>query len=138
MPSITREVVERVAERVGRGLTLKLALAAEAHPKINVETWKKTIAAHDEFRPIYEAGKGKFLELAMARLAAAEDLRWLTWLLERRHADLFGKPAPAVSVTNNVSVGQSARELSDAELERIIRERGNGTEVTHGTEGCSD
>jgi hypothetical protein len=106
---------------VGLGLTLKLSLAAENHEKINEETWKKAIAAHPEFSPHYEAAKGKFLEGAMRRLAASEELAHLKWLLERRHSDLFGRPPEqSVCVTNNVSVElpadvlERAREYSQA------------------------
>jgi hypothetical protein len=117
-----------VAERVGNGVPLKHALAAEGDSKINVDTWKKALVAHPEFRGPYEAGKGKFLEYAMRRLAAAEDLKFLCWLLERRHSDLFSKPEPGttVNVHNQVNVSQPTKELSDAELERIAQRGRDG------------
>lgn len=122
-PSITLAVVKRVSIRVGIGLTLKLALAAENCATVNEETWKKALAAHPEFSPHYEAAKGKFLELSMVRLAKAEDLKYLCWLLERRHSDLFAKPeaAPIVNVNQSVAVGipsdviERARELAGSD-----------------------
>lgn len=131
-PSITLDVVLRVSERVGKGLTLRLALAAESNPKINEETWKKALSAHPEFYPHYQAAKGKFLAQAMDRLAQASDLKHLCWLLERRHSDLFARPAElAVNVHNQVSVSSETRTLTDAELERIAR---GGSEDAAGAE----
>lgn len=101
------------------GLTLKLALAAENNDKINEETWKKALAAHPEFSPHYEAAKGKFLEQSMARLQSSKDLKYLCWLLERRHTDLFARPAPVEVQVNNTNiialpedVIERAREIS--------------------------
>lgn len=118
-PSITLPLVQRVAARIGRGLTLRLALAAEQNDKVNEETWKKALAAHPEFSPLYEAAKGKFLDVATQRLAKSADLYNLRWLLERRHADLFARPAEvSVSVENNVAVSipddviQRARQIA--------------------------
>lgn len=91
-PSITLQVVKRVSERVGSGLTLELALAAEQVATINIETWKKALKAHPEFSPLYEGAKGKFLESAVLRLAGSNELQNLRWLLERRHWDLFARP----------------------------------------------
>lgn len=104
-PSITLHVVKRVSRRVALGSTLKLALAAEDNPTVNEETWKKALQTHPEFSPHYEAGKGKFLERAMGRLEKSKDLKFLCWLLERRHADLFAKPAAVqLSVSNHTTI----------------------------------
>jgi hypothetical protein len=114
-PSITLAVVKRVATRIGRGLTLNLALAAENKSTINEETWKKALQAHPEFSPHYEAGKGKFLDWAMQRLAVSKELANLKWLLERRHPDLFARPAEvAVNVNNTTNISG----LPDDVLER--------------------
>lgn len=102
-------------------MPLKLALAAECKPKINLDTWEKALKKHQNFRSIWEAAKGKFLDEAMRKLAAAEDLKYVCWLLERRHSDLFARPAESsttVSVSANASVGipadvlERARELA--------------------------
>jgi len=82
------------------GVTLALSLAAECKSTINLDTWKKALAAHPEFSPLYEGGKGKFLEHACRRLAGDVDVKYLCWLLERRFADLFQKPEPAGAVVN--------------------------------------
>lgn len=100
-PSITLEVVRRVADRFGLGMPLSLALAAEANSKVNEETWKKALAAHPELSPHYEAARGKFLEHSMRRLAVSEELSNLRWLLERRHSDLFPRPSEALVNVNN-------------------------------------
>src|SRR6185312_13490677 len=93
-----------VADRIGRGLTLELALAAEGKATVNKETWKKALAAHREFSPLYEAAKGKFLDRATQRLAASKENADLKWLLERRHPDLFARPAEVSVEVNNTAV----------------------------------
>jgi hypothetical protein len=98
-----------VSSRVGRGLTLALALSAENVPTVNEETWKKALQSHPEFSPHYEAGKGKFIDSAVQRLAAHKDAKFLCWLLERRHSDLFARPAGvAVSVEANATANAAA------------------------------
>ena len=93
-------MVKRVSARVARGLTLELALAAEQHGKINLETWHKALQKCEEFSTHYQGARGKFLEWAVAKLAADKNTSRLMWLLERRHADLFSKPEPAAAVVN--------------------------------------
>ncbi len=118
-PSITLAVVKRVASRVGRGVPLEHALAAENKITINKETWKKCLSAHPEFSPHYEAGKGKFLDRATQRLVASKELANLKWLLERRHPDLFASPAEvSVSVNNTTNISGLADDV--LEQARII------------------
>jgi len=90
-PSITLAVVKRICEAYGRGVSLDGALAAEGNDKINLETWKKALAAHPEFSPHWQGARGKFLAKSMARLERSKNLKFLCWLLERRHSDLFSK-----------------------------------------------
>ncbi len=117
-PSVTLEVVKRVSARVGRGLTLSLALAAEDCPAVNVENWNKTLQRHKELSTHYEAGKGQFLDMATERLVASEELANLRWLLERRFPDLFSKPEPGVTVNASVNLAippdvvERAREIA--------------------------
>lgn len=114
-PSITLEVVARVAERYGLGIPLGEALAAEGNPTINLETWKKALSAHPELSPPYEAAKGKFLEFAMRKLRDSDKLEHLIFLLRTRRADLFALPAPvAVSVRQTTHIAS----LPDDVLER--------------------
>lgn len=108
-------MVKRVANRIGRGLTLQLALAAENKPTINIDTWKKALVAHPEFSPHYEAGKGKFLDLATLRLAKSKETADLKWLLERRYAHLFARPA---EVTVEVNSTTTVSGLPDDVLEQ--------------------
>jgi hypothetical protein len=124
-PSITLAVVLRVCDRVAVGSTLKLALAAECVATINEETWKKALKAHPEFYPHYEGARGKFIEAACRRLAADEDTKYLCWLLERRHGDLFHKsdPPPAVvNVSQHVGIPadvlERAREVAKTDIKR--------------------
>lgn len=98
-------------------------MAAENNLKINEETWKKALAAHPELSPHYEAAKGKFLDDSMQKLAASKSLKFLCWLLERRHSDLFARPAEvslSVNNTTNISglsndVLEQARAIARAE-----------------------
>lgn len=108
-------MVKRVSRRVGRGLTLELALAAEGKAKVNLETWKKALQSHPQFSPHYEAGKGKFLDRATQRLAEKGDNADLKWLLERRHPDLFARPdqQASVRVENHTTI-----QLPDELIER--------------------
>jgi len=110
-----------VSDRVARGLTLALALAAEEQDKINVETWKKALQAHPEFSPRYEAGKGKFLEWATQRLAESKDLANLRWLLERRHADLFARPDLQLELHATATAGASVNlSIPEPVLQRAL------------------
>ena len=97
---ITLEVVQRVSERVGKGLTLVLALSLERNNHINADSWAKAIKRNPLFLPPYSAAKADFLERALQRLAESQDLANLRWLLERRHSDLFARPS---DTTINVS-----------------------------------
>lgn len=127
-PSITLDVVKRVAARYGMGVPLVDALAAEGHAKINLETWKKAMGAHPEFSPHWEAARGKFLADAMRRLVESGELENLRWLLPRRYPELFAAPAPvAVNVSNTTIV-----ELPADIVERA-REYSNKTKGTDGT-----
>jgi hypothetical protein len=115
-PSITLEVVKRVAKRFGMGIPLEEALATEGNPKINLDTWKKALAAHPEFSPHYAAAKGKFLEQAMERLYALDRIEFL---LTRRFPHLFAAPAPvAVSVSNH-SVLELPQDILDRARELL-------------------
>lgn len=131
----------RVSERVARGSTLALALAAENCGTVNLDTWKKALKAHPEFSPQYEAAKGKFLEWATVRLAEAKDLVNLRWLLERRYSDLFSRPDIALEVNATANAGvtanlsipeqvlQRALEIAHGESKResvVVKQKGNG------------
>ena len=100
---ITLEVVQRVADRVGLGIPLNLALLSENNPFINEGSWKMAIKRNPKFVTPYHAAKATFLEKAVRRLAEADDLRWLTWLLERRHSDLFARqPDTSINVQQSI------------------------------------
>lgn len=85
------EVVLRVCEAYGRGIPIEQALAAERNEKVNIETWKKALQSNPEFSPHWAGARGKFLADSMAKLAGAKNLKFLCWILERRHSDLFAK-----------------------------------------------
>lgn len=112
-----------MSERVAAGLTLALALHAEQVATINEETWKKALAGCPQFKAIYEGAKALFLEAAVLRLSLSKELKYLCWLLERRHSELFRKPDAddRVVVNQSVNVGipedvlQRAREISHEE-----------------------
>jgi hypothetical protein len=108
------EVVQRVSERYGMGIPLQDALAAEGSPTINLETWKKALAAHPELSPPYEAAKGKFLEFAMCKLRDHKNLKFLCFLLRTRRADLFSGSAGS----NGHQGESSGNGIPDDVLER--------------------
>lgn len=85
------DVVRRVAKRYGRGVPLPEALAAEGNPKINLESWHKAIQRDDKLSTLYASARGQFLDEAVAKLAASDNLKYLCWLLERRHSADFAK-----------------------------------------------
>lgn len=124
-------MVKRVSNRVGRGLTLELALAAENKEGINLECWHKALQRHPDLSTHYAAGKGQFLDYATKRLAGGEtaDLRWL---LERRHPDLFAKPSeqPSVHVSNHTTI-QLPEELLERARE-LAKEQSVPIKVGHG------
>lgn len=110
-PAITLEVVKRVSERVGMGMPLKQALQAEGHKQINEGSWKMALKRHPEMLPHYESAKATFLDRAMRRLAEADQLKYLCWLLERRHPDLFARPAASEGSTT-VNVNQTNHNVA--------------------------
>ena len=110
----------RVSDRVARGLTLGLALAAENCHTINLETWKKALKRHPELSPLYEGGKGKFLEWAVQRLAEAKDLCNLRWLLERRHGDLFGRTGIEMQVNASANAISASVSIPEPVLQRAL------------------
>lgn len=117
-------MVKRVSARVGRGLTLELALAAENRAEVNLENWHKTLQRHPELSTQYAAGKAQFLDYATGRLATGEAAD-LKWLLERRHPDLFVKPSelPTVQVNTTVQLPEEvlerARELAKSQAVEV-------------------
>lgn len=134
-PSITLAVVRRVGGRYARGVPLVDALAAEGNGKINLETWKKALASHPEFSPHWHACKGKFLDRATKRLAEARKLTYLCWLLERRHADLFARPAAvSVSVNNQTTIAGVPEDVL-GRLRAAARENARGSDKPDRTEG---
>lgn len=114
---ITAEVAQHIAEAVGQGLTLQYACDAE---EVTVDAWHKATKANPDFSSLMKVEKAKFLRQAITRLANHFDPKWLTWLLVRRHSDLF-QHLPDVNQTNTVNVSQlpaevvsRARELAKA------------------------
>ncbi len=96
------DVVERVAERFGLGLSLKMALVLEKDVCINEDSWAKALSRNPEFVPPFAAAKADFYDRAMRRLANADDPKWLTWLLERRHADEFHRPPDKLELRQTI------------------------------------
>jgi hypothetical protein len=82
---ITHELVQRVSERIAKGIPLKIALESE---DINFEAYRKHIRRHPELRAIQSAAKIKFLEVTYAMITE-KPCPMLRWLLERRHSTAF-------------------------------------------------
>lgn len=116
-PSITLDVVKRVAERFGRGIPVVEALAAECNPKINLDTWHKALQKDEKLSTHWAGARGKFLDQATRRLHYAEQEKYLCWLLERRYSDLFAKRD---SKPSDVADSERARstEIPDDILQR--------------------
>jgi hypothetical protein len=103
---------------------LESALAAECNDKINLETWKKALVAHPEFSPHWQGARGKFFTKAMARLERSKNLKFLCWLLERRHSDHFARrdsKPPASDVVDRATelpadVIERATELANQQV----------------------
>ena len=91
--NITMAMVEQVSERVAKGLSLALACAMEGDPRINPESWERALAADPVLANAFLKARGKFLEEKLKKLEDTKDPKHVLWLLERRHADLFGKGA---------------------------------------------
>jgi len=99
---ITLDVVLRVSERFGLGLPLKMALVLEKDPCVNLESWSKALKRNPQFVPPFEAAKADFYEKALRRLVDNEDPRWLCWVLEHRHPDVFGGGETSINVTQQI------------------------------------
>jgi hypothetical protein len=82
---ITHELVQRVSERIAKGIPLKIALESE---DINFEAYRKHIRRHPELKAIQSAAKIKFLEVTYAMITE-KPCPMLRWLLERRHSAAF-------------------------------------------------
>lgn len=94
-PRITLEVVQRIADRVSVGVPLDLACAAEGDRRINPESWEKALKRKPQFAGYFHQARARFIEKAIRQFSDSDDLRWLSWLLERRHGDLFSRSAEA-------------------------------------------
>lgn len=93
---VTSRLVERVSERVARGIPLHLALAGE--PVTRAE-YEDKLRCHPELAAVEKAAKRKFLEEMINTLLAAEDPDSnIRWLLERLYPDIFGRHRETVTV----------------------------------------
>jgi len=94
------------------GLPLEDALAKEQDPSINTESWAKAIKRHPQFSAVYNSAKGSFYDEALRRLIKDKNLKWLCWVLERRHSKDFGRtPGPTVNVTQTQEIVGVPNEL---------------------------
>lgn len=104
---VTKEMVERVGERVGKGLWLRHACAMET-PQVSEQHFQKAI----DKSPVLSARYDKSVALSIApeldAIRSGECRGWQgkAWILERRHG-YSTKSAPNVQVTVNTCVGLS-------------------------------
>jgi hypothetical protein len=90
---VTVELVHRVSERVAKGIPIRVALQTEP---VTFEAYKKHLQRHPELRAIQAAAKIKFLDVTIDMISSKNG-PMLRWLLERRHADVFGPNADKTS-----------------------------------------
>jgi hypothetical protein len=106
-PEVPPQAFVNVCQAFAQGLPLEMALAAEAIPK---STWYSALKANEVYRTQYGAAKAIFLAQALTRLTEHQDPKHLEWVLERRHPDLFRRPAET-EVNTNVTVNQLPADL---------------------------
>lgn len=87
--TITVALVERVSQRIAKGIPLDLALAGES---VTEEDYKEQLEQNPAFAAIEGKAKCKFIEDAVSGLLRAEKPSAnIRWLLERLYPDVFGK-----------------------------------------------
>jgi len=90
---VTVELVHRVSERVAKGIPIQVALQSEP---VTYDAYRKHLQRHSELRAIQATAKIKFLDVTFDMITAKPG-PMLRWLLERRHADVFGPNADKIS-----------------------------------------
>lgn len=106
--TITPEMVARMGDKVGKGLTLEQALLLEPQ-YVDYELFGKVLRARPELSKIYKTHQAMFIEQALCKIEAGDtkDRRTggLQWILERRYREQFGRHDSGVHITNNILNG---------------------------------
>lgn len=89
-PKVTLAVVDRVAQRVGKGLTLEMALALEP-TGISEDLFRKALQKDVKLSSHMARGKAEFVDKFIDAIMISDDLQHMKWLVTRRHPDLFGE-----------------------------------------------
>lgn len=92
-PTVTVELVERVAKRVENGIPLAVALFGEG---VTVAVYEQHLRDNPELAAIEETAMRKFMEFAVKKMLEEEKpAASLRWLLEHCHPNLLAQPSAA-------------------------------------------
>ena len=109
-PSVTMAVVDRVANRVGKGVPLDMALALEPNP-INEETFTRALRQDVKLAAHMARGKAAFVDKFVDAIVASDDLQHMKWLVTRRHPLLFGEQLTVKNTGETRTVHEYAPEF---------------------------
>lgn len=126
-PTVTVELVDRVAKRIESGIPLKIAIAGES---VTMADYQLHLKDHPDLAALHQTARRKFMEFAVKKLLEEEKpAASVRWLLEHCHPDLLAQPGDAgPTVEPQVIVGlpndvlERAREYALAQ--RPDNERG--------------
>jgi hypothetical protein len=110
---ITVALVERVSERVAKGVPLRLAAAREGLSRADYE---ECLRRHPELALRQDSANGEFVEFCIRKLLDVEDPSSnIRWLLERLNPDLFAdrkaRESGSVAASVPTIVGMTEEEL---------------------------
>lgn len=105
----TQELVTRVADRVGKGMTVAQALVLEDQD-VNEMSFHSAIRRKPELGKIFLSRQAIFVEQALEIIQAGDSkdvrrIQGFQWILERRHREQFGRHDSGVHITNNILNG---------------------------------
>jgi hypothetical protein len=110
---VTVALVERVSERVAKGVPIRLAAAREGLRRAEYE---ELLRGRPELALRQDAANGEFVEFCIRKLLDVEDPSSnIRWLLERLNPDMFadrkGREGEGVAVSATTVEGMSEDEL---------------------------
>ncbi len=112
----SKEIIEEIAGRIGKGMTEKAACALSAR---SPESFSVTVSRNPEYRKILDIAQAKAQELAIdAIIKRTPGWQACAWLLERRHGADFRKAPAVVTQTVTTTIGQSLG-FTDEEFEEF-------------------
>lgn len=118
-PTVTPEVVDRVADRMVKGMPMRYALAAEKLG-LTVSLWRQQLEKRPVLLRLFEEKVSDYLGPVLDAIGK-EKLRTMpasVWLLERRFPDEF---APPKNRDGGVQVNVQVNQVSGESLVRAAR-----------------